>query len=185
MTEDKKPQIQIETLPNNEVKSVAPVALIPLPAEIETPELIGFNKSELKVVENNTDANQKIQDISSDNISISKAVEQMLEETVGDLPPLGNEEQYKVIDGLKISIPLYNVYLNEADEWVRRLISELNEWSLDFAKAIHYDTVGLSHALAGSSATVGFSALSDLAKSLELAMERTNHQRICVIFNNF
>ena len=189
LTEDKKPQIQIETLPNNEVKSVAPVALIPLPAEIETPELIGFNKSELKVVENNTNANQKIQDISSDNISISKAVEQMLEETVGDLPPLENEEQYKVIDGLKISIPLYNVYLNEADEWVRRLISELNEWSLDFAKAIHYDTVGLSHALAGSSATVGFSALSDLAKSLELAMERTNHQRnrtadIAALFND-
>src|SRR2546427_5505006 len=28
---------------------------------------------------------------------------------------------FKIVDGLRISAPLYNVYLNEADEWSRRL----------------------------------------------------------------
>ena len=84
------------------------------------------------------------------------------------------DEQVKVIGPLRISIPLFNIYLNEADELSRRLVSELGEWALE---AEHHPVsdmaVALAHSLAGNSATVGFVDLSALARSLEHALERS------------
>ncbi len=80
------------------------------------------------------------------------------------------DEQVKVIGDLRIGIPLYNVYLNEADEWSRRLLTELSEWALEIDRPMPDSTVGLAHALAGSSATVGFMAVADLARLLERAL---------------
>jgi chemosensory pili system protein ChpA (sensor histidine kinase/response regulator) len=80
------------------------------------------------------------------------------------------EEQVKVIGQLRLSIPLYNVYLNEADEWSRRLQVELSEWALELHQQVPEAAVTLAHSLAGSSATVGFSALSDMARALEHAL---------------
>jgi chemosensory pili system protein ChpA (sensor histidine kinase/response regulator) len=80
-------------------------------------------------------------------------------------------EPVKVIGSLRLSIPLYNVYLNEADEWSRRLQTELSEWGLEWHQAVPDSVVTLAHSLGGSSATVGFTALSDIAKSLERAVE--------------
>ncbi|MDO8774356.1 MAG: Hpt domain-containing protein [Burkholderiaceae bacterium] len=83
-----------------------------------------------------------------------------------------DDEQFKVIGSLKIGIPLYNVYLNEADEWARRLVTELDEWSMELHRPLQNSTVGLAHSLAGSSATVGFHGLAELAKLLEHVLER-------------
>ena len=88
------------------------------------------------------------------------------------------DEQVKAIGTLRISIPLYNVYLNEADEWSRRLLTELNEWSLELYRPVGDSTVALAHSLSGSSATVGFSALSDIARALEQALQHVQlHKR--------
>ncbi|MFT4241229.1 MAG: Hpt domain-containing protein [Acidovorax sp.] len=92
------------------------------------------------------------------------------EETVSE------DEAVKVIDSLRIPIPLYNVYLNEADEWSRRLVTSLQEWSLELHEPLPDLAVALSHSLAGSSATVGFAALSDLARSLEHALQHVQLQ---------
>jgi chemosensory pili system protein ChpA (sensor histidine kinase/response regulator) len=81
-----------------------------------------------------------------------------------------SDEQVKVIGPLRISIPLYNVYLNEADEWSRRLATEVAEWTHELSHPVPDSAVGLAHALAGSSATVGFSSLSEIARALEAAM---------------
>ncbi|BDT69080.1 sensor histidine kinase RcsC [Comamonadaceae bacterium OS-1] len=81
------------------------------------------------------------------------------------------DEATKVIGPLRIGIPLYNVYLNEADEWSRRLLTELSEWSLELHQPLPESTVSLAHSLAGSSATVGFQALSQMARALESALE--------------
>ncbi|NML43055.1 response regulator [Ramlibacter sp. G-1-2-2] len=83
------------------------------------------------------------------------------------------DEQVKVIGHLRIGIPLYNVYLNEADEWSRRLATEISEWTLEMNQRVPDSTVGWAHALAGSSATVGFQALSDIARGLEGALQHT------------
>ncbi len=83
----------------------------------------------------------------------------------------GNEDQVKVIGSLRIGIPLYNVYLNEADEWSRRLLTELTEWAMELHRPVFDSTVALAHSLAGSSATVGFHALSEIARALEQALQ--------------
>ena len=96
------------------------------------------------------------------------------EEAITDLAPLNSppmDEATKVIGPLRIGIPLYNVYLNEADEWSRRLLIELSEWSLEQHQPLPDSTVALAHSLAGSSATVGFQALSQMARALESALE--------------
>jgi chemosensory pili system protein ChpA (sensor histidine kinase/response regulator) len=80
------------------------------------------------------------------------------------------DDQYKAIGPLRISLPLYNVYLNEADEWSRRLITSLGEWALEPHQGLPNDAVVFAHSLAGSSATVGFSALSGLARQMEDAL---------------
>ncbi|MBV8247780.1 MAG: response regulator, partial [Comamonas sp.] len=82
----------------------------------------------------------------------------------------GSDEGYKLIDGLRISAPLYNVYLNEADEWSAKLVGVLQQWQQEPGDPIPDEAIALSHSLAGSSGTVGFKALSDLARLLEHAL---------------
>jgi chemosensory pili system protein ChpA (sensor histidine kinase/response regulator) len=82
-----------------------------------------------------------------------------------------SDEQIKVIGSLRIGIPLYNVFLNEADEWSRRLLTELTEWAMELHRPVFDSTVALAHSLSGSSATVGFQALSDIARALEQALQ--------------
>jgi chemosensory pili system protein ChpA (sensor histidine kinase/response regulator) len=95
-------------------------------------------------------------------------------------PAVDNEadEGTKVIGDLRLSIPLYNVYLNEADEWSRRLQTELSEWGMELPTEIPDSVVSLAHSLLGSSATVGFSALSNMARALEQALQHVqlHHQ---------
>ncbi len=81
------------------------------------------------------------------------------------------EDEVKVIGDLRIGIPLYNVYLNEADEWSRRLVTSLQEWELELHQPVPDVAVALAHSLAGSSATVGFSALSQLSRTLEHTLQ--------------
>ena len=83
------------------------------------------------------------------------------------------DDQVKVIGSLRIGIPLYNVYLNEADEWSRRLVTEVTEWTLEQDRPIADSTLALTHSLAGSSATVGFEALSEMARALEHALRQS------------
>ncbi|MDZ4144240.1 MAG: Hpt domain-containing protein [Burkholderiales bacterium] len=87
------------------------------------------------------------------------------------LEPDTSDDQIKVIDSLRVSLPLYNVYLGEADEWSRRLVTELAEWALELDQTMPDSAIGLAHSLAGSSATVGFTALSDMARLLEHALQ--------------
>jgi chemosensory pili system protein ChpA (sensor histidine kinase/response regulator) len=91
-------------------------------------------------------------------------------------PESAFEEQVKVIGSLRIDIPLYNVYLNEADEWSRRLLTELSEWALELHEPLPESTLALTHSLAGSSATVGFNALSEIARVLEHALDHVRLQ---------
>ena len=96
---------------------------------------------------------------------------------VSRLGPDEQDETVKVIGSLRIGIPLYNVYLNEADEWSRRLLTELNEWSLELHQPAPASAVALAHSLSGSSATVGFSALSEIARALESALQHVQLHR--------
>ncbi len=93
-----------------------------------------------------------------------------------EAPPLTDEsddESVKSIGPLRISIALFNIYLNEADELSRRLTTELAEWAMELHRPIGEIPIALAHSLAGSSATVGFAHLSNLARTLEHALTRS------------
>lgn len=82
------------------------------------------------------------------------------------------DDDTKVIGSLRIGVNLFNVYLNEADEWSRRLSHDLGEWSLEHAmQPVPEGTAALAHSLAGASAAVGFDALSGLTRALEHALD--------------
>ncbi len=76
----------------------------------------------------------------------------------------------KVIGTLRIGLALYNVYLNEAEEWSQRLLGELVLLSMQPRRPLSDAPVTWAHSLAGSSATVGFMELSGLARALEHAL---------------
>ena len=83
-------------------------------------------------------------------------------------------EEFKQIGALRIGIPLFNIFLNEADELSRRLAVELAEWTLEQQRPVGDDAVAMAHSLAGNSATVGFADLSDLARAMEAALGRSH-----------
>lgn len=90
-----------------------------------------------------------------------------------ELDSEGSDEPVKVIGDLRIPIPLFNIYLNEADEQSRRLGNALSEWALEGAvRPVGDDMVALAHSLAGNSATVGYTELSRLARLLEHGLSR-------------
>ena len=81
------------------------------------------------------------------------------------------DEQTRVIGDLCLGIASYNAFLNEADEWSRRLITELSAWALALHRPMEGSSVALAHSLGDSSAAVGFVALSQLARALAHALE--------------
>jgi chemosensory pili system protein ChpA (sensor histidine kinase/response regulator) len=89
----------------------------------------------------------------------------------GEYPDEG-EDNVKVIGGLRISITLFNIFLNEADELSRRLAMDLAEWALELGRQVPINAEALAHSLAGNAAAVGFDDLSSLARALERALER-------------
>ncbi len=85
-----------------------------------------------------------------------------------------DDDQFKVIGDLRVGIALFNIFLNEADELSRRLCTDMAEWAHELQRPAGDNAVVLAHSLAGSSATVGFADLSQLARALELALMRSN-----------
>ena len=83
------------------------------------------------------------------------------------------DEQYKMVGDLRIGIPLFNIYLNEADEQSRRLSTALNEWAIEIQHPVSDEVIALAHSLAGNSGTVGYTELSKLARLLEHALMRS------------
>ena len=85
----------------------------------------------------------------------------------------GDGEAFRQIGSLRIGLPLFNIYLNEADELSRRLGVELAEWALEQHLPVAASAAALAHSLAGSSAAVGYADLAQLARELEHALGRS------------
>lgn len=164
-----------EVQPENTVELVEHELEIDLPVQFEEPELS----------QDRTESQKRPESIElPELIEPPESIE--LPEPI-ELPQ--PTEPVKVIGSLRLSIPLYNVYLNEADEWSRRLQTELSEWALEWHQAVPDSVVTLAHSLGGSSATVGFTALSNIARALEHALEHVQlygegSDEISLVFSN-
>ena len=80
-----------------------------------------------------------------------------------------------VENALGVSQALFNVYLGEAEEWSHALEKVLYAWGQTPSKVFPEDAISYAHSLAGSSSTVGFGSLSDLARALEHALMHVQH----------
>ena len=82
-----------------------------------------------------------------------------------------HDDNVKRIGNLEISVPLHNIYLTETDELVRVLAQDIAEWRHEPERPVSIQAVHASHSLAGSSATVGFKVLQEVAHSLEKVLQ--------------
>ncbi|UMR31135.1 Hpt domain-containing protein [Massilia sp. MB5] len=80
------------------------------------------------------------------------------------------EDNIKFVGRLAIPLPLYNIYLAETDEIVRLLARDFGEWRHEPRRPVSPDALQAAHTLAGTSATVGFKALRELAYVLEATL---------------
>ncbi|MBQ6656289.1 MAG: Hpt domain-containing protein, partial [Ottowia sp.] len=85
------------------------------------------------------------------------------------------DDSTKVGD-LVVSTPLYNIYVEEATQHAQQLAEHLARWSGDVSRPVPEDAIINAHSLAGNSATVGFIALSEMARSVEHALQRLREQ---------
>lgn len=81
------------------------------------------------------------------------------------------DDGVKHIGDLEISVPLHNIYLAETDELVRMLSHDLAEWRHEPDRDVNILAVHAAHSLAGSSATVGFKTLQEVAHALEMVLQ--------------
>ncbi len=88
--------------------------------------------------------------------------------------PRDADHNVKHIGPLRVSVPLFNIYLNEAEEQSNKLENELLQWKRDPSQPVGEAAESLAHSLAGNSATVGYGELSSLARNLEHAIKRSN-----------
>ncbi|WP_343728682.1 Hpt domain-containing protein [Duganella sp.] len=84
-------------------------------------------------------------------------------------PP--RDDNVKHIGGMEIPLPLYNIYLHESDDLVRKLEQDFGEWRHEPRRPVNPDALAAAHTLAGTSGTVGFKALRELALALESTLQ--------------
>ncbi len=82
-----------------------------------------------------------------------------------------NDDNVKRIGDLEISVPLHNIYMAETDELARLLSHDLAEWRHEPDRNVNILAVHAAHSLAGSSATVGFNSLQEVAHGLEMVLQ--------------
>jgi chemosensory pili system protein ChpA (sensor histidine kinase/response regulator) len=81
------------------------------------------------------------------------------------------DDNMKRVGDLVIPLPLYNIYLAETDDLMRLLQRDFAAWRETPQRAVTVDALKAAHTLVGTSATVGFQALCDVAHALENVLE--------------
>ena len=89
----------------------------------------------------------------------------------GNVRTVPVDDNVKRIGALEIPLPLYNIYLAETDEIVRLLTQDFSEWRHEPDRLVTAQALKAAHTLGGTSATVGFSALCEIAHALEMALD--------------
>ncbi|WP_229414195.1 Hpt domain-containing protein, partial [Zemynaea arenosa] len=91
--------------------------------------------------------------------------------TISQPTPLPVDDDKRRVGDIEIPLPLYNIYLAETDELLRTLERDFSEWRHEPQRAVSPDALKAVHTLTGTSATVGFTALREVAYALELALQ--------------
>lgn len=100
-------------------------------------------------------------------------------------PLAARDDGVKYIGDLEISVPLHNIYLAETDELVRMLANDIAEWRHEPDREVNILAVHAAHSLAGSSATVGFHTLQEVAHGLEMALQCLSRKPVTLSDDEF
>ncbi|RBA25186.1 Hpt domain-containing protein [Herminiimonas fonticola] len=102
-------------------------------------------------------------------------------------PPAAHksDDNVKYIGNLEISLPLHNIYLAETDELVRMLSQDIAEWRHEPDRHVNIPTVHAAHSLAGSSATVGFKPLQQIAYALEAVLQYLARKPVKLLISEY
>ena len=95
------------------------------------------------------------------------------------------DDSVKRIGDVEISLPLYNIYLAETDELVRVLSQDIGEWRHEPERHVNVHVVHAAHSLAGSSATVGFTPLQEVAHALEMVLQFLARKPVRLIASDY
>lgn len=99
--------------------------------------------------------------------------------------PLKTDDNIKYIGDLEISLPLHNIYLAETDELVRFLSQDIGEWRHEPDRQVNTQVVHAAHSLAGSSATVGFKPLQEIAYALETVLQYLARKPVKLLISEY
>ena len=100
------------------------------------------------------------------------AVEEALADDIPVLDQPVDLESIKRIGELQVPAALYDIYLAETEELVATLAQEFDAWRADPRRTVSEEGLKAVHTLAGTSGTVGYLALRDVAQALELSLEK-------------
>ncbi|WP_039011370.1 hybrid sensor histidine kinase/response regulator [Cupriavidus sp. IDO] len=78
-----------------------------------------------------------------------------------------DDDNYKVIGPIRIGLPLYNVYLQEADDLLRQFGTDISEWRHEGHPCPSELALRVAHTLQGSASTVGLEPVREIAEALE------------------
>ena len=163
------PEVQVPSVP---AMAELPVLIEPLaPAALEA-AIEAVDAIEAARAPETTLSEPVVLDLSLDEPVVLELQPGALD-AVDEPEPFTDDDQVRVVGPLRISIPLFNIYLNEADELSRKLTTEVAEWAMELHRPVGEVPIAQAHSLAGNSATVGFADLSQLARSLEHALMRS------------
>ncbi|CAL62860.1 Putative chemotaxis protein histidine kinase [Herminiimonas arsenicoxydans] len=96
-----------------------------------------------------------------------------------------SNDNVKYIGDLEISLPLHNIYLAETDELVRLLSQDFAEWRHEPDRHVNIQAVHAAHSLAGSSATVGFRPLQQIAYALEAVLQYLARKPVKLLISEY
>ena len=96
-----------------------------------------------------------------------------------------SDDNVKYIGDLEISLPLHNIYLAETDELVRLLSQDIAEWRHEPDRHVNIPAVHAAHSLAGSSATVGFKPLQQIAYALEAVLQYLARKPVKLLISEY
>ncbi|MES3019990.1 MAG: Hpt domain-containing protein [Pseudomonadota bacterium] len=102
---------------------------------------------------------------------VREASAKVIEFLAGTQPAVSTDDSMKRIGEIEIPLPLFHIYLAETDELMRVLERDFSEWRHEPLRAATPEAIKAAHTLTGTSATVGFKALREVAYALEMALK--------------
>ena len=143
------------------------------------------NENVAEEVQNEVSETTGVAELPLDVESVTPPVADVIEFPGKPSPAERTDDNIKRIGDLEISLPLHNIYLAETDELVRLLSLDFAEWRHEPDRHVSIQAVHASHSLAGSSATVGFKPLHQVAYALESVLQYLARKPVKLLLSEY